>query len=156
MYNTILLAAALQKWERYSHHALAAREVAATLAMATSKRLHVLSVYDYEYIRLMPDVGVELATRLREEEQQRIDNLMVQKLDEYVTPLVETGIEVIKILRLGYPRDAIVQIAVNIRAELLIIGSHSKRGLLDIALGGTAQYVSRHVPCTVILVSPKV
>jgi hypothetical protein len=32
MYTTILLAAALQDWERYSTHALAARNVAATLA----------------------------------------------------------------------------------------------------------------------------
>jgi len=31
MYTTILLAAALQQWERYSAHALAAREGAATL-----------------------------------------------------------------------------------------------------------------------------
>jgi hypothetical protein len=34
MYTTILLAAALQDWERYSTHALAVREVAATLARA--------------------------------------------------------------------------------------------------------------------------
>jgi hypothetical protein len=33
MYATILLAAALQDWERYSAHAVAAREVAATLAL---------------------------------------------------------------------------------------------------------------------------
>ncbi len=47
MSTTILLAAALQKWERYSAHALAARDVAATLAKGTSHQLHVLSVYDY-------------------------------------------------------------------------------------------------------------
>src|SRR5262249_46399220 len=46
MYTTILLAAALQQWERYSAHALAAREVAATLAQGTSHHLYVLSVYD--------------------------------------------------------------------------------------------------------------
>jgi hypothetical protein len=36
MYTTILLAAALQNWDRYSAHALAAREVAATLAKGAS------------------------------------------------------------------------------------------------------------------------
>src|SRR5215475_8948965 len=35
MYTTLLLAAALQQWERYSAHALAVREVAATLAKGT-------------------------------------------------------------------------------------------------------------------------
>ena len=47
MYTTILLAAALQDWERYSAHALAARNVAATLAKGAAQPLHVLSVYDY-------------------------------------------------------------------------------------------------------------
>src|SRR4030095_8258935 len=47
MYPTILLAAALQDWERYSTHALAARDVAATLANGAAPPLHVLSVYDY-------------------------------------------------------------------------------------------------------------
>src|SRR5712691_3734972 len=46
MYTTILLAAALQNWDRYSAHALAAREVAATLAKGASHHLHVLTVYD--------------------------------------------------------------------------------------------------------------
>ena len=36
-YTTILLAAALQNWDRYSAHALAAREVAATLAKGASQ-----------------------------------------------------------------------------------------------------------------------
>jgi hypothetical protein len=41
MYTTILLAAALQDWERYSTHALAARDVAATLAKGVAQQLHV-------------------------------------------------------------------------------------------------------------------
>jgi hypothetical protein len=45
MYNTILLATALQRWERYSAHALAARELALSIASNASKRLHVSSAY---------------------------------------------------------------------------------------------------------------
>jgi nucleotide-binding universal stress UspA family protein len=154
MYTTILLAAALQDWERYSTHALAARSVAATLAKGASKPLHVLSVYEY------PDLNTfgltpELATRHREDLMRRTDDLMVQKLDEYLAPLTAEGLEVAKILRLGNPRDVLVEVATAMQADLLIIGSHSKRGLLDIALGGTAQQVSRQAPCTVLLVSPK-
>ena len=43
MYRTILLAAALQRWDRYSAHALAAREVAGALAIGGTHHLHVLS-----------------------------------------------------------------------------------------------------------------
>ena len=58
-------------------------------------------------------------------------------------------------LRSGNPRDVIVQVATSMQADLLILGSHSKRGLLDIVLGGTAQHVSKSAPCLVVLVSPK-
>jgi nucleotide-binding universal stress UspA family protein len=47
-----------------------------------------------------------------------------------------------------------VQTADELKADALVIGSHSKRNFLDIALGGTAKYVSQHVSGTVILVSP--
>ena len=154
MYNTILLAVALQRWERYSAHALAARDMAAFIAGSTSKRLHVFSAYDYEF-PLMTELPSDMDAKIREEAMQRTDQLMEQKLDEYIAPLKEEGLEVTKILRVGSPRETIVQVARDIEADVLIIGSHSKRGILDIALGGTAQSVSRHAPCAVVLVSPK-
>jgi len=42
-------------------------------------------------------------------------------------------------LRLGSSRHVIVEVASEIEADLLVIGSHSKRGLFDIALGDTGE-----------------
>ncbi len=64
-------------------------------------------------------------------------------------------LEVTGTLRLGSPREVIVQVASDIQADLLVIGSHSKRSIFKVALGGTAQHVSRRAPCQVVLVSPK-
>jgi len=91
---------------------------------------------------------------MREEDLRRTNNLMEQKVEDYITPLKAMGLEVTTFLRVGDPRSVIVQTADELKAEALIIGSHSKRNFLDIALGGTAKYVSQHVSCTVILVSP--
>ena len=154
MSTTILLAAALQKWERYSAHALAARDVAATLAKGTSHHLHVLSVYDYPPLTI-GYLPTEIARRQQEELRRRTDTLMVQKMDAYVAPLQAEGLEIAPILRTGNPREVIVQVATTLKADLLILGSHSKRGLLDIVLGGTAQQVLTSAPCLVVLVSPK-
>ena len=154
MYTTILLAAALQDWERYSTHALAARDVAATLAKGAVQPLHVLSVYDYPPVET-PDLPPEVAVRHREESLWRTDQLMVDTLEAYVAPLEAEGIAVSRILRVGNPREVIVEVATSLKAELLILGSHSKRGLLDIVLGGTAQQVSKAAPCVVVLVSPQ-
>jgi universal stress protein A len=154
MYSTILLAAALQDWERYSDHALGAREVAAALASA-SKRLHVLSVYEYNNLETR-SLPTDIAVRYREDLIQRTDDFMRQKLEEYVAPLHTEGIEVSKILRLGNPREEIVKVATEIEADLLIIGTHSKRSLFDIFLGGTAQAVSKRAPCTLLFVAPHI
>jgi nucleotide-binding universal stress UspA family protein len=153
MYTTILLAAALQDWERYSAYALAAREVAATLAAGASQSLHVLSVYDYPPLDTthLPSEVV----RHREALMRQMDDRMGQKMQEYVAPLKAQGLAITPILRMGNPQDVIPEVATALKADLLILGSHSKRGLLDIILGGTAQQVSRVAPCTVILVSPK-
>ena len=48
MYQHILLAVALQQWEEFSPHAVAAREAAVALAHGSGAQLSVLSVYDYD------------------------------------------------------------------------------------------------------------
>ena len=155
MYRNILLAAAFQNWEHYSAHALAARDVAATLAR-DAERLHVLSVYEHESTRIPAGVPTELAAKLREQQIGGVDQSMAEKMDDYVGPLLSQGLPVAKMLRLGSSaRHLIIEVAHEVDADLLVIGSHSKRGLLDIALGGTARHLSEHAPCPVVMVAPK-
>ena len=156
MYTSILLSIALQDWERYSTHALAAREAAATLAKGAALPLHVLSVYENETIPVPAGLDSEMAARHRAAMQQRTDDLMEQRMREFIGPLREAGIEVKTLLRVGNPRAVIVETARSVMADLLIIGSHSKRGILDIALGGTARHITHAAPCTVLMVAPKV
>jgi nucleotide-binding universal stress UspA family protein len=153
MYHTILLATALQDWERYSAYALSAREVAAALAQASSKHLHIVSVYDYNGLDIS-GLPPEAVARHREDLMLRTDDLMQRKLAEYVAPLRAGELEVTTILKVGNPRLEIVKVATEIQADLLIIGTHSKRSLFDIFLGGTAQQVSKRAPCTLLLVAP--
>ena len=85
MYTTILLAAALQDWERYSAHALAARALAETLARGASSPLHVLSVYEYPTLP-STDLPSEVV-RYQEDLRRRTDDLMSQKMHDYLAPL---------------------------------------------------------------------
>jgi nucleotide-binding universal stress UspA family protein len=154
MYHAILLAVALQNWERYSAYATAARDVAMLLAKGATIPLHVLSVYEYERI---PATGLsaEMEARHRDDQQRQADSRMERRMDDFITPLRAAGIEVKPSLRVGKPREVIAQVALSVMADLLIIGSHSKRGILDIALGGTARRLTHEAPCTVLMVSPK-
>jgi nucleotide-binding universal stress UspA family protein len=154
MYHSILLAVALQDWDRYSAYAVATRDVAVMLAKGATIPLQVLSVYDYERI---PATGLpsEMDARHRDDQQRRTDALMERRMDDFIAPLRADGIEVKKFLRVGKPREVIVHMARNVMADVLIIGSHSKRGIWDIALGGTARHLTHEAPCTVLMVSPK-
>jgi nucleotide-binding universal stress UspA family protein len=154
MYRNILLAAALQNWEHYSAHALAARDVAATLARH-AERLYVLTVYKNEPIRIPATVPADMAAKFREQQTDQADRIVFERMDDYVSPLMSQGLSVNKLLRLGSPGHLIIDVAQEVEADLLVIGSHSKRGLLDIALGSTAKHVSEHAPCPVVMVAPK-
>ncbi len=155
MEGTILLSVALQSWERYNAYALAARDVAAAMAKGSGKTLQVLSVYHYDSPVYGGGLSMEMAARHQDEVMRRTDQLMERRLEDYIAPLKQAGIQVQGLLRVGNPRQVIVETALKNLADVLLIGSHSKRGILDIVLGGTAQQVSSQAPCPVMLVSPQ-
>jgi nucleotide-binding universal stress UspA family protein len=154
MSQQILLAVALQEWEEFTPHALAAREVAATLAKGSGDNLSVLSVYDYGKIK-EPPLSAEQAARYREDMMQRIDALMETKMKAFLAGVQEMEIAITPLMQAGTPRKAIIDVAERLPADLLVIGAHSKRSVFDALLGGTAAYVSRHAPCPVLMVTPR-
>ena len=113
-----------------------------------------MSVYEHEDLQT-EGISQEMLVRHREDMQRRTTTLMEQRLEEYIDPLKKAGIDVKGQLQIGNPRQIIIEMARNVGADLLIMGSHSKRGIFDIALGGTARQVSSRAPCQVVLVSPK-
>ena len=151
---TVLLGVALQDGERTTAHALAARDVAATLTRSSSKPLHVVSVYAYPQDRWRGFPGASAAESSGGWVQQT-DEAMRHNMADYIAPLQAEGLQIISHLLVGEPHDVILQVAQDVEAELLVIGTHSKRSMFDVALGGTAQYVSRHASCPVVLVHPK-
>jgi nucleotide-binding universal stress UspA family protein len=65
--------------------------------------------------------------------------------DILTTPILREGEE---------PRRLIVDTAAALGVDLLGIGAHGQRSILEALLGGTAAYISRHAPCSVVMVQP--
>ena len=155
MYQHILLAVALQRWDEFSPHAVAAREAAVALANGSGAQLSVLSVYDYDDEK--PDAlslaSVELA-RYRDSQMARMDELMTTKMKAFLAGMPTRESSITPLLKVGNPRQLIVATAEVLGVDLLVIGAHSKRSFLDALLGGTATTVSRHAPCAVVMVQP--
>jgi nucleotide-binding universal stress UspA family protein len=52
------------------------------------------------------------------------------------------------------PRTGILETAAQWRADLIVLGSHGRRGLEKLMLGSVAESVARHATCSVLIIRP--
>jgi nucleotide-binding universal stress UspA family protein len=62
---------------------------------------------------------------------------------------------VISHLRLEAPAEEIAQTAADLEADLVVVGTHGRRGISRLLLGSVAEAVVRLAPCPVFVVRPK-
>jgi nucleotide-binding universal stress UspA family protein len=67
---------------------------------------------------------------------------LVEYLDKIRTHLGDPSIETV--IETGDPSDAILKVAERVNADMIVMGSHSRRGLEKILMGSVAEKVLRH------------
>ncbi len=134
-YECICVAVALQRYLDLPPVALRQRELARAVAKLDGAAIVVLSVN--APVELLP--GVETTE---------------EKLARFAQPLLEEGFAVRAELREGRPAEEIEAAVHECGADLLIIGSHSKRGPLDVGLGSTAAALRHDLEVPVVMVRP--
>jgi nucleotide-binding universal stress UspA family protein len=72
-----------------------------------------------------------------------------------IEQIVATGLEAQPLLRIGTAYDEIVNAAKEIRADLIVIGSHGRSGFERFLVGSTAERVVQYAPCPVLVVKKK-
>jgi nucleotide-binding universal stress UspA family protein len=134
-YTRICVAAALQRYLDITPIADRLREFTGVLARAYGLPVSVLSVE--APVELFPEVET-----------------MTEKLERYAAQLRESGVEVGIELREGRPSREIIAFVEEVGVDLLVVGSHSKRGPLDVGLGSTASALVSDLGITVLMVRP--
>ena len=131
-----------------SSHAELAAMKAVELAKSTGARLHVVAVG-----RTFPAAVYDVYTEAWREDLRREAQ---EVLDEQVKKIEEAGGTVaIAHLKMNERRDeAIVHLAEDIDADLIVIGSRGFGGLRRALLGNVADSVVRHAHCPVLVVRP--
>jgi nucleotide-binding universal stress UspA family protein len=131
-----------------SPHAQLAAMKAVDLAKSTNARLHVVAV-GRTFPAAVYDVYAETGSEDLRREAQEI-------LDEQVRKIEEAGGSVaIAHLKMNERRDeAIVHLAEEIDADLIVMGSRGFGGLRRALLGNVADSVVRHAHCPVLVVRP--
>jgi nucleotide-binding universal stress UspA family protein len=131
-----------------SRHAQLAAMKAVDLAKSTNARLHVVAV-GRTFPAAVYDVYTETESEDLRREAQEILDQQVRKIEE------AGGTVAIAHLKMNERRDeAIVHLAEEIDADLIVIGSRGFGGLRRALLGNVADSVVRHAHCPVLVVRP--
>ena len=133
-----------------SETAAEAVKQAMDLAKAVGARVHLVSAFE--------PIGGQ---RLKEERQQIPEDMQwmvnpredVDKtLAEAEERLKEEGVDVAVFARQGDPADAILDVAEEQDADLIIVGNKGMAGAKRFLLGSVPNKVSHHAPCTVMII----
>jgi nucleotide-binding universal stress UspA family protein len=85
---------------------------------------------------------------IRQRQAQEAEQLTRQAADRIAAP----GLSVETAVRDGDPRTAIVDVADEWQADLIMLGSHGRTGLKRLVMGSVAQAVVGHAHCSVEVV----
>lgn len=144
----------------FSPRAETAGKVALSLARerAEQGRLWALTVIEpaaelpatTEFTDYVPlSTTVELEQELYAEEEAKV----ARQFEPFIAAAQETGLKVETLLRHGHPAKEIVKTAIDLEADMIILGSHSRRHIWEVLLGNTAEGVGKLAPCPVLVVS---
>jgi nucleotide-binding universal stress UspA family protein len=142
-----------------------AQKIAETgYAFAKSMNAHIILLHvvaDYTYYSSLdysPIMGFDNFSNLGAIQTDvvfELQNSAHQFLEKSKTHLGDTSIETL--VKDGDSGDAIIEAADNLKADVIVLGSHSRRGLDKILMGSVAEKVLRHskIPLFIIPVNEK-
>ena len=123
---------------------------AVDLAKAVGAKLQLVSAYE--------PVSNQ---RIREERQQAPDDVQWSinpredvdgTLAEAADVAEQAGVQVERFARQGDPADAILDVAEETKADLIIVGNKGMTGARRFLLGSVPNKVSHHAPCSVLII----
>jgi nucleotide-binding universal stress UspA family protein len=130
-----------------SEGAAEALDFACELAAKLDATVHLLNTITIPALGV-PELGVALTStvidQLIEDNQKALDALADAKRQQ-----VKIG-EVV--LKTGDARDAINATAKELNADMIVMGTHGRRGVTRALLGSVAETVVRSAPCPVLTV----
>ena len=134
----------------FSKHSATALQMAAAICEGSQRRLTVLTVWDPT--AALPFEGVfGLSDRAVRDEEENLHEAVAKKLSEFCLPLDAVGLHSERLVKEGPPARTIVETAKRMKCDLIVIGSHSRRGILDVGLGGTTAAVVKMAKCPVLV-----
>jgi nucleotide-binding universal stress UspA family protein len=125
----------------------------AALAMAKSLNARLTIAYVLAPVVTVPDQYLDAATLDRLDRQAR--EWSSEHLDRLAARAKRAGVKATVVLRDGDPADQIVRACRTTKSDLIIVGTHGRRGLPKFFLGSVAERVVSTASCPVVTVRGK-
>jgi nucleotide-binding universal stress UspA family protein len=114
--------------------------------------LHVVAVVDKEASEIVPQADrraslVQITDHLRER--------LIAETARMLGPDPSRRVPSIVHIRVGKIAEQIAGLAGEIGADLVVVGTHGRRGVKHLLLGSVAERTVRFSPCAVLVVRPK-
>lgn len=123
----------------FSEHSEKAIQLAGELARGSAATVHLRHIVAPATINA-GDVIADLSANVTKE----------ATLKELEAVAVPEGLKVTRGVAEGEPAAAIIRLAMELKADLIVLGTHGRTGLKRLLLGSVAEHVLRHAPCPVL------
>jgi nucleotide-binding universal stress UspA family protein len=133
----------------FSPSAALALEWARTLARACGAEVTLLHVVDLGATWVPLSGPAVFPAPVPAEAAKEVGELAQASLDALAPGAPEVTQ---RIVRTGHPREAIAAAAREVGADLIVVGSHGRRGVSQLFMGSVAEHVVRHAPVPVLVV----
>lgn len=127
----------------FSDTSLLALETAFSLASETGATLHLLHVLDEHLLAPIGPLRLTMA-ELREQRKEQMERLIPENWDDSV-PIRRMVIE-------GDPASAVAEFALDHDADMIVAGTHGRKGVARVLMGSTAEKLLREAPCQILIV----
>jgi nucleotide-binding universal stress UspA family protein len=130
----------------FSEPASAALDYAVTFAEKTKAKVYLLHAYQLPVMGF-PD-GMIVASDLT----GRILGAANKALDECMTKYAGRDVEMVPLVKQADPREAVIAVAKDVTADLIVMGTHGRRGIARALIGSVTESVVRTSPVPVLTV----
>ena len=123
--------------------------VAISLAKSLDAKLTIVYVLA-PVVPIIPDRYIDPVTLVRLDKQAR--QWSTRQLNRLAAQATKAGVSVTSLLREGDPVHQIVRAGRSTHADLIVVGTHGRRGLPKFFLGSVAERVVATASCPVVTV----
>ncbi len=129
----------------FSSHADSALGTALEIAREHGAKLHLVHAYELPLGAVTP-YGVAIPQTLEVD----VRDAAARRLEKAAQKVRDAGVGCETHLAVGPASDAIVEIAENVGADLIVMGTRGLTGLQHVLLGSVAERTVRLAPCPVL------